>query len=284
LKIKKKMKAAKIHLLVIDPQVDFMDSPKSNLPVPGANGDMDRLALMVKNQGRRLADIHVTLDSHQLFHIAHPSFWVDGNGKNPPPFTQIRHDDVKNSIWTPSVPGLRAHALAYTEALEKAGQYIHTIWNPHCLIGTPGHNVQANLNDSLQEWIGREKALINYVTKGGNYLVEHFGALQAEVTRDNDPTTQLNTGLLDMLRTADCILIAGEAFSHCVRATVQQIADNIGDDHIKKLTILTDCTSCIPAITAGGKVIVDFPGMTATWLKGMEKRGLVTSDSVAFWK
>lgn len=34
----------KVHLLIIDPQIDFMDLPGSALPVAGANADMDRFA------------------------------------------------------------------------------------------------------------------------------------------------------------------------------------------------------------------------------------------------
>ena len=161
---------------------------------------------------------------------------------------------------------------------------MHTIWNPHCLIGTRGHNVQVNLNDALQNWMTGELALIDYVTKGSNYKVEHFGGLQAEVPLPDDPGTQLNTSLLGMLREADDILVGGEAFSHCLKETVTQIADNIGEEHVKKIRLLKDCTTCIAKITdAAGNTIVDFPSITAEWVKKMERRGLVVTDSEAFW-
>ena len=44
----------KVHLLVIDPQIDFMDLPGSALPVTGANADMDRLAGFVRKYGKKL--------------------------------------------------------------------------------------------------------------------------------------------------------------------------------------------------------------------------------------
>jgi hypothetical protein len=38
------MPEPRIELLIVDPQVDFMDLPGSQLPVPGATRDMARLA------------------------------------------------------------------------------------------------------------------------------------------------------------------------------------------------------------------------------------------------
>ena len=69
------MKSTKVHLVIIDPQNDFMDSPQSALPVAGANADMDRLAEFIRTNGKKLEDIHVTLDSHQVVDIAHPAWW-----------------------------------------------------------------------------------------------------------------------------------------------------------------------------------------------------------------
>lgn len=37
----------------------------------------------------------------QLLDIAHPKFWMDGNGLHPKPFTKITAEDVRNGIWTP---------------------------------------------------------------------------------------------------------------------------------------------------------------------------------------
>ena len=84
------------HLVVIDPQNDFMDilagpgdpvglsipggpTFRSTLPVPGALADMQRCAAMIRRIGSRLDDIHVTLDSHRVIDIAHPGFWRDQN-------------------------------------------------------------------------------------------------------------------------------------------------------------------------------------------------------------
>jgi len=260
----------RVHLVIIDPQNDFMDIPGAALPVPGANEDMKRLAKLIDRAGHKLEDIHVTLDSHRLVDIAHPAWWVDKDGNQPAPFTIISAQDIEAGIWVPRVLAFRERALEYAQKLEKGGKYQICIWPPHCLIGTWGHNVQEDLNAALQRWSEKEFAMVNYVTKGSNPWTEHYGALMAEVPDPEDPTTMLNTDFLEILRQADMVALAGEALSHCVRETVNQIADNIGEEHLQKFYILTDCTSPVPAVPGGP----DFPQIAADWLKEMKARGM----------
>ncbi len=267
-----------VHLLVIDPQNDFMDLPKSALPVPGAVDDMVRLADMINRIGTKLADIHVTLDSHQKVDIAHPIWWVDQDGNNPAPFTIVTADDVENGIWTPHNRAFYKRSLEYAKVLEAGGKYSLCIWPAHCLISTWGHNVQDDLNDALQNWMDREFATVDYVTKGSNPWTEHYGALMAEVPDPDDSGTGLNTDLLQVLAEADMVAIAGEALSHCVKETVTQIADNIDENLLQKFYILTDCTSPVPAVPGGP----DFPQIAKGWLAEMEKRGMNLTTSVEF--
>jgi len=288
-------KGLKVHLLIIDPQNDFMDilaqpgDPvgmelpdgtqfRSSLPVPGATEDMKRLANFINRIGGKLADIHVTLDSHQILDVAHPAWWVDGDGNNPDPFIIITADDVQNRIWTPRIPSLYPRMLDYVQKLEAGGKYPLCMWPPHCLIGTWGHNVQEDLNEVLQRWSAREFATVDYVTKGSNPFTEHYGALMAEVPDPDDPGTELNTDFLEVLAEADMVVVAGEALSHCVKETVQQIADNIGEDHIGKFHILTDCCSSVPAVPGGP----DFPQIARDWLMEMEQRGMKPVNSLDF--
>ena len=61
----------KLHLMIIDPQQDFCN-PDGALSVPGAEGDMKRLAEFIRKAGRKIYDIHCTLDTHHYFDISHP--------------------------------------------------------------------------------------------------------------------------------------------------------------------------------------------------------------------
>ena len=284
----------KIHLVVIDPQNDFIGmkdgspysanfadgaSLKASLPVKGANEDMERVATLVDRIGKRLDDIHVTLDSHQDIDVGHPAMWMDQNGKEPNPFTIISAADIEAGMWTTRNPNLRTRMLGYAQSLESAADhYKICVWPTHCVIGSWGHNVHPVLHKSLRRWASENFANIDYVTKGSNPYTEHYGALMAEVPDPRDPTTSLNTAFLQMLAEADIVVVAGEASSHCVLKTVSQIADNIGDEHVKKFHLLTDCMSPVPAIPN----VIDFPAIAQAWLASMKKRGMTLTTAKEF--
>lgn len=277
----------KVHLLIIDPQNDFMEG--GALGVPGGTADMQRTATLIDRIGPKLRSIHVTLDTHHVTDIAHPAFWRDQDGNQPAPMTIISAEAIKDGTWTPRVlraqgiPDVRQYAIDYAEALEAAGQYALMIWPPHCLIGTPGHNVQSDLAAALERWSMARVRNVDYVTKGTNVLTEHYGALMAEVPMAQDPTTQLNGNFLKVLQDADLIAVAGEASSHCVKATVEQVADNIGEEHLKKFVLLTDCMSPVPAIRdADSNVLVDFPAMADQFLRDMAARGMQLRTAAEF--
>jgi nicotinamidase/pyrazinamidase len=272
-----------VQLLIIDPQNDFMDQPNAMLPVPGAQDDMKRMAAMIDRIGMKIQKVHVTLDSHHLVDIAHPAFWRDANGNQPAPLTIISSSAIADGTWTPRQPALRAYALGYAKELEAKGKFSLMVWPPHCLIGSWGHNVQSDLAASLDRWSNARVRNIDFVTKGTNVLTEHYGALLAEVPIASDPSTQLNGRFLAMLQEADVIAVGGEASSHCVKTTIEQVADNIGAEHVKKFRLLTDCMSPVPAITApDGAMIVDFPAIADQFLADMVARGMQLSTSVNF--
>jgi nicotinamidase-related amidase len=267
---------AKIRLLAIDPQVDFMDN--GALPVPGAYDDMTRLAAMVDRLGGKLDDIHVTLDSHRTVDIAHAPWWVDGQGRNPAPFTLITSADVESGAWTPRNPAWHARSLDYVRRLEASGKYLLCVWPTHCLIGSPGHAVQPELFAALRRWEEREFASVCYTVKGANPFTEHYSAVAAEVPDPEDPTTLINADLIDALRDSDVVLIAGEALSHCVKATVEDIADNIGAEHVRKFVFVEDCSSPVPAVPNGP----DFPALGRAFVESMKARGMKTTTSTTF--
>lgn len=286
-------KSLHIHLVVIDPQNDFMGnddgSPYSvsfkdgtalaaTLAVKGAVSDMKRLAAMIDRVGPRLADVHVTLDSHRVIDVAHPGMWRDDAGRPPAPFTIIRHDDIKSAIWQPRNFAHRKRMLDYAAALETTGKYLLIIWPEHCLIGSWGHNVEANLAAALSRWERTQFANVDYVTKGSNPFTEHYGALMAEVPDPEDPSTQLNMDFIKILEEADIVGVAGEASSHCVKETIGQVVANIGPDHLKKFHILTDCMSPVPAAPG----TPDFPAIAEQFLKDMAGCGMVLTTSDKF--
>jgi len=260
-----------IHLLVIDPQNDFCDK-NGSLFVPGADEDMKRLAGLVLRLRDKLADVHVTLDSHRKVDISHPIWWKDSAGAQPTPFTTITASDVENGRWTTAQPGCYQRSLAYLRALESSGRYPHVIWPEHCLIGDEGHNVMPELSGAIHEWEERF-AQADYVTKGSNPWTEHFSAVMAEVPDPEDPSTQLNTHLIETLEEADMVLLAGEARSHCLANTVRDIVNNFSDPTLaSKLVLLTDASSDVPTFESYGD----------SFLRDLLKRGMKTTTTRDF--
>jgi len=285
--------AKKVHLVVIDPQNSFckvVDQAQQQklhdgeLCVAGAWEDMNRVSALVKRLGKKLEDIHVTLDSHHLLHVAHPIWYRDAKGHQPDPFTIMREQngliigskvDASGSLYdvgeyTTFLPSVTKRTIEYLKALAAAKRYPHVIWPPHCLIGTVGAAVVPQLFDALQEWVKLQgDKTIGWVTKGSNPYVEHFSAVRAEVVDPNDvQNTGLNSAFIGTLIEADEVVFAGEAGSHCLANTVRDIANEFADDSfIKKCVLLTNGTSPVPG----------FENYQKTFISDMTARGMKTA-------
>lgn len=291
------MKGQKIHLLAIDCQQDFCKPPNESLAkklraanggnttpeidfiekggalfVSGADQDMVRLADMINRLVGKLDELHFTLDSHNEIHIAHPIFWVDSKGNHPPPFTCITEDDVAKGVWNTTNPAARNRALEYVRTLKANKRYILCIWPTHCVISTVGSTIVPCVNNAISNWCKTRFKKVDYLVKGSNPFTEHYSAVKADVIDNSDPTTMLNTNLLNILSTADIILIAGEALSHCVANTIKDVADNFGEENVKKFVLLEDCCSNV-----GG-----FEKFGSDFVSEMTKRGMKIAKSTDY--
>jgi len=266
------MAIKKVDLVVIDPQEDFCN-PSGALFVKGADADMKRLSTFVKRTQKKLHDIHVTLDSHHMVDVAHPVFWKDTKGNNPKPFTIITAQDVKDGVWSPSLPGCFQRMVNYVTALEKGQRYPLCIWPPHCLIGTPGAAIVPELAKELNDWCATNLSTIDFVAKGSNPFTEHYSAIQAEVPDPSDPKTSINAEFVQTLMEADLIAVAGEAGSHCLANTVRDIVKQFQDDKlVAKIVLLEDATSPVPG----------FEGLYTTFRDEMVAKVMKVSNTVDF--
>lgn len=252
------MARRQMQLFIIDPQNDFCDLPEAYcpllagerqapaLPVAGAHADMQRLAGLIDAGRAGISGITITLDSHQHLDIAHPTFWQRGDGDTVSPvgpFTPITAADVRAGTYQPRMPHARQRVLAYLDALEATGRYTHMVWPVHCEIGTWGHNIHHDLRLACNRWEEQHLGIVGKVSKGMNPWTEHYSAIMAEVPDPADAGTQLNAALIAQLRAADRVFIAGEAGSHCVRATTEHVVANWAPEELGKLVLIEDCIS-----------------------------------------
>jgi nicotinamidase-related amidase len=240
------------QLLIIDAQNDFCALPTYSyspaLAVKGAHDDCLRLARLIQQGGLAISGIIATLDSHQPLDLANAVCWRDRYGGSVPTFTAITAAEVRNGDYRPII-GVSAQdggqfLRAYFDALEQAGRTL-TLWPEHCQIGTPGHNLHPEIASALRQWSLQRLKPITFIQKGENIWTESFSALKAVFPYPDDESTQLNQGLLALLARQTEILVAGQASSHCVKETVEDLlryAPALRD----KLVLLTDCMSPVP--------------------------------------
>lgn len=227
----------KTLLLITDMQNDFC-LPDGALYVRGAEKDTERLGKFITRYSDKLDHIIMTQDNHHVVDISHPVYWEDRNGDPPPPFTEINLKDVEQGLWKPRFE--KEKATEYIGKLEKQGEFPHVVWPEHCIIGSFGAAIVDTILEPVKAW-ARRGHFYELIIKGTNPLTEHFGALMANIPVEGSPETQLNSGLVNTLKSYETIIVTGEAKSHCVATTIKQILKIGGIAH--KLVILEDCMS-----------------------------------------
>lgn len=252
------------QLLLIDPQNDFCDIHGASLPVAGADADLHRIAALIRAESASLDAITVTLDTHRRLDIAHPGFWFKTDGAAVSPFTQITSAELRAGDFRPRDASALPRAQAYLDALEARGRYTLMVWPVHCELGSWGHNIHAEVQAAVVAWQLQRQRHVQFVLKGMNPWTEHYSALQAEVPDPADPGTQLNQSLVERLDACDELWIAGEASSHCVKATVEDLVAHLPSAEKGKLVLIEDGMSPV-----GG-----FETQAAEFLARMRAQGL----------
>ncbi|MGL5317799.1 MAG: hypothetical protein ACRC9Q_03790 [Bacteroidales bacterium] len=226
-------------LFIVDMQNDFC-LPNGKLSVPEAMGDVEKLTQFIERKSNTLNGIILTQDSHQVQDIAHACFWKNKQGEQPAPFTIIKLEDLINGIWSTANPDHQEWAKYYIKTLEENKEFIHVIWPEHCISGSEGEAIVPELMSSVECW-ARKGNIFEVYRKGEFPYTEHFGALQANVVVENEPSTHLNRKLTERLESFDVIYVAGEAKSHCVATTIKQMLNING--LAARMVILEDCMS-----------------------------------------
>jgi nicotinamidase-related amidase len=221
-------------------QNDFMEN--GSLAVPNSHGDIKNLTRWIYDNINELSKIAFSLDTHNPFQIFHPCWWIDEQGNPPSPFTIISLNDLDTGKWKAVINPIWSRE--YVLNLEKQGNFKLCIWPYHCIQGTLGQCLEGQLSNMIYFQAIVEKSIAKEMVKGYDPKTEMYGILKAEY----DPQNKINIAFLNDLKTYSAIVIAGEAKSHCVRRSIEQILDNFKKDVsiTKNIYILEDCMSSIP--------------------------------------
>jgi nicotinamidase-related amidase len=262
----------KIHLVIIDMQIDFCHD-QGSLNVPGAVGDIQRTIEFIYNNAERITNITCSLDSHLPHQIFHPAWWADAAGNHPAPFTMITYEDIKNGVWRPLVAPVQS--TNYVKTLEEQAKKTLTIWPYHVMIGGIGNALDPELWTAVIWHSLARKTQPTWLTKGSIPQTEHYSIIQPEVPVPSHPLGGKNKAFLDTLDDADIVVIAGEAESHCVLETVEYLVEDFGSkpDALQKIYFLRDCTSPVQHPD------VDFHAIALNRFAEFEKQGVNFVDS-----
>ncbi|HMW01541.1 MAG TPA: nicotinamidase [Acidobacteriota bacterium] len=266
----------KVHMLVIDDQVDFT-FPSGSLFVAGRSGTgamdaQNNLVQFIYRYIHVLSQITCTMDTHLPYQVFFTSAHLRDDGSHPDAHTIVSADEYRRGKFQPNpamakqlgadLMWLRRQFIHYCEQLEASGKYQLYLWPYHCLLGSNGHRLAGVVEEARLFHSFARGAENRPEIKGGNPLTEHYSIFAPEVTTCWDsrpiPGAQKNTHLVKTLMEADVVLMAGLASSHCVRGS---IADFLGEIQrqdpklAKKVYILRDCTAAV--VVPGGPDFTD---------------------------
>lgn len=283
---------ARIAVFSIDEQIGFC-VPGASLFVPGAVEDSQRGNEFILRNLDVITDLYFSLDTHRAFQIFYPTFWIDKDGNHPAPFTMISAEDIRKGKWIPARFPLEA--VAYIEALAKAGKYVLIIWPFHTMLGSIDHAlVPAKFEVALFHSLVRQKQTI-FETKGTHPLTENYSVLEPEVKQIEVANKalalgQFNAKFFKALMENDRVYLKGQAKSHCVKSTIDSLFTQIIQDDpklVEKVYILEDCMSSVPAVrnAQGNLLSPDFPVIADQAIEQFRKAGMnvvKSTDPIVF--
>ncbi len=295
-----------VHLLLIDAQRDFC-FPEGSLYVAGRSGrgaldDNRRTAEFIYRNLGALTNITATLDTHFAFQIFFASFWLGKDGEPLAAHREVTTEDIDRGEARPDpaiagwlcdgdYPWLLKQVRHYCAELEKSGKYRLYLWPPHCILGSEGHALAGVVHEArmFHSFVRGAQSWVE--VKGGNPLTENYSVLRPEVLvrHDGQPLAKRNDALLEKLLGADALVIAGQAASHCVKSSIDDLLEAIvlRDKALaRKVYVLEDCMSAVTVPDGKGGFLADFTPYATEALARYREAGMHvvrSSDSMEAW-
>jgi len=285
-----------VQLLLIDVQKDFC-FPEGTLYVGGRSGrgavdDSDRIARFLYANLGRITDVTCTLDTHFPYQIFFPSFWLGRDDQPLGPHREITTEDIRKGEVKPNpavawwlcngnYSWLRKQVEFYCAELEKAGKYRLYLWPPHCILGGDGHALAGVVQEARMFHAFVRGAKDWMEVKGGHTLTENYSVLAPEVLLrwDGQPLAQRNTQFIQTLLEGDVVVVAGQAASHCVKSSIDDLLSEIKakDEALaRKVYVLQDCMSsvAVPDPARPGQYLFDFTPQAEDALRRFASEGM----------
>lgn len=290
----------KISLLLIDVQNTFC-LPDFELFVAGQSGtgavdDNRRLAEFIYRNLHHITDISATMDTHRAMQIFHPIFLIDAHGDHPDALTQVSVEDVESGRWrfNPQVAsnlGINPQygqdqLLHYVKELKAYDRYNLTIWPYHSMLGGIGHALVSSIEEALFFHTIARVSQVDLIQKGDYALTESYSAVGPEVQEGprGDQIGEKSGKLFGKLLATDVFIVAGQAKSHCVAWTLQDLLDDIqaeDESLAHKIYLLDDCSS--PVVIPD---VVDYTEEAEAAYQRFEQAGMhrvISTEALSTW-
>jgi nicotinamidase-related amidase len=289
----------RLGLLAVDIQNTFC-IPEFELFVAGRSGsgavdDNRRLCEFIYRNLGAVTQIFPSLDTHHAMQVFHAIWLVDEHGNHPAPYTLVSADDVANGRWRVNAAVAEAlgigvdyaarHLAHYTRRLAEGGKYDLTIWPYHAMLGGIGHALVSAVEEAVFFHGIARVSSPEFQVKGDNPLTEHYSMLGPEVTEgpDGDGLGRRNTELIARLLTFDAVVVGGQAKSHCLAWTIDNLLedDDLRQELAERVYLLEDCTS--PVVVPG---IVDYTDEADAAFERFEVAGMHvvrSTDPIERW-
>ena len=258
----------KTWLMLIDVQNTFC-IPEFELYVGGRSGrgaveDNVRLSQFIYHNLANITHITATMDTHKTMQVFHAIFFVDQDGNHPAPYTDIHLAELRAGKWifNPALANEfdiapeygQQMLLHYAEELEKKGKYALTVWPYHAMLGGIGHALVPSIEEALFFHSITRNTQYDIEIKGDKPFTENYSVIGPEVLTGpmGETLGTHNTKFIEQLQQYERLIIAGQAKSHCVAWTVQDLLNDINavDPGLaKKVYLLEDCSS--PVVVPG---------------------------------
>jgi nicotinamidase-related amidase len=264
----------KIALFCIDGQISFCH-PQASLFVPGAPADIQHIVEFMYRHLPHITTLIFSLDTHLIYQIFHPSWWVNAQGAHPAPFTAITAQDIETGAWRPLYAV--EESKEYVRQLSKKGKYTLVIWPNHALLGGISHALVPALQEAAIFHALVRRVATHYQMKGSEPLTENYSVLAPEIESIfGKKLGSFNRRLFDLLMSHDRVYVCGEASSHCVRETLLDLKERclaVDPALLRKIYILTDATSPVPA-PKDAPAALNFPVIAQETFKSLEAAGM----------
>jgi nicotinamidase-related amidase len=154
------------------------------------------------------------------------------------------------------------------------------------MLGGIGHALVSAVEEAIFFHSITRYSQPDFQVKGGNPFTENYSVLKPEVLEDEDgkQVAQKNVKFIKKLLKFEAVIIAGQAKSHCVAWTIDDLLNEIltSDRELAaKVYLLEDCSS--PVVIPG---VVDYTGEADAAFQRFAEAGMHivrSTDPISSW-